>query len=183
MTSCPPLLPSHSQKKQNTKFLTKSLLLPRYIMWAISHQALMCSICWKIKRSSPPELPFSMVRTGWNCTGVASCNEVWTLQCAPDLTAPSHLSVPETRNQLTLIANWGFLLKCLLIEEIRWKQDVSCTHILTAGQKSQLEFLHVADLPDRCSQLSPTGIFICDSPTEYLSVLLSATKSFVYLLA
>ena len=69
------------------------------------------------------------------------------------------------------------------IEEIRWKRNVSCTHILTAGQKSQLEFLHMADLPDRCSQLSPTGIFICDLPTEYLSVLLSATKSFVYLLA
>ena len=103
-----------SEKTKYKVFLTKSLLLPRYITWAISHQALMHSICWKIQRSSPPELPFSMVRTGWNCTGVASCNEVWTLQCAPDLTTPSHLSVPETRSQLTLIANWGFLLKCLL---------------------------------------------------------------------
>ena len=179
----PPLLASHSQKKQNTKFLTKSLLLPRYIMWAISHQALMRSVCWKIERSSPPELSFSIVRTGWNCTGIASCNEVWTLQCAPDLTTPSHLSVPETRSELTLTANWCFLLKCLLIEEIRWRRDVSRTHILTAGQKSQLEFSHMADLPDRCSQLSPTGIFVCDRPAEYLSVLPYVTISFVYLLA
>ena len=118
----PPLLPSHNQKKQNTKFLTKSVLLPRYIMWAISHQALMCSICRKIKTSSPLELPYSMVRTGWNCTGVASYHEVWTLQCAPDLTSPSHPSVPETSSQLTLRPNWCFLLKCLLTEKIRWKQ-------------------------------------------------------------
>ena len=179
----PPLLPSHNQKKQNTKFLTKSVLLPRYIMWAISHQALICSICWKIKTSSSPELPYSMVRTGWNCTGVASYHEAWTLQCAPDLTSPSHPSVPETSSQLTLRPNWCFLLKCLLTEKIRWKQDVSCTHILTAGQKSQLEFLHVADLPDRCSQSGPTGIFICDRHTEYLSILPSATISFVYFLA
>ena len=57
------------------------------------------------------------------------------------------------------------------VKKKRWKQDVSCTHILTAGQKSQLEFLHVADLPDRYSQSGPTGIFICDRHTEYFVYL------------